>query len=81
MYDLGELPPQGIPLMYRFKNGKYHRAVIDSGYLITYCGKHATWGANWSNGDNMLLCNPLTDSITTMVTPYQGQLYRCQRCR
>lgn len=38
MFIVETLPRAGTPLLYRFGNGKWHKAIIDSGMVFTHCG-------------------------------------------
>ena len=68
MFIIESLPRAGTPLLYRFNGGKWHRATIDSGLVFTWCFMQRR-------------PNPSVDEFSTNVIPYQGQAFRCQKCR
>jgi hypothetical protein len=82
MYIVETLPRAGVPILYQFGRGKVHRAVIDSGILMTYCGIHAGFPKITQKKFGMTkFADPNKDTFSTNVISYQGQEYRCQKCR
>lgn len=81
-YIIENLPRAGIPMLYQFGTGKWHKAVIDSGIVMTYCGIHKQF-PNLNRPYYMRFANPNKDSFSISMyfdhTP-SGQNRFCQKC-
>lgn len=58
MFIVETLPRAGTPLFYQRNAGKWHKAVIDTGMLFSWCGTLNYKKVN-PNKDNFTLREPL----------------------
>jgi hypothetical protein len=63
-YIVDDLPPQGTMMLYRMEKGRvFHRSIIDSGMIITMCGKHIQLAVRKPQIPGMKISDPNKDEL------------------
>ena len=82
MYIVDELPPAGTSLLYRRNSSmKYHKAIIDSGIIITDCGIRAQLAVRYPQLPGIPVSNPNKDSLLRLPPQEILKFYEvCRKC-